>query len=52
MKTVDVPVEVQASTDATAVALARIARAVSANAIILNSLMFTHLDYAAVGYRA
>ena len=52
MKTVDVPVEVQASTDATAVALARIAHAVSANAIILNSLMFTHLDYAAVGYRA
>jgi len=34
------------------VALARVAHAVSANAVILNNLMFTHLDYAAVGYRS
>ena len=34
-----------------AVALARLAHTLNANAVILNNLMFTHLDYAAVGYR-
>jgi O-antigen chain-terminating methyltransferase len=52
MKTVDLPAEVLASTDPPAIALTSIAHAVNANAVILNSLMFTHLDYAAVGYRA
>jgi SAM-dependent methyltransferase len=52
MKTVDLPADVLASTDAPALALTSVAHAVNANAVILNSLMFTHLDYAAVGYRA
>ena len=34
------------------VAMTRIAHAVNANAVILNNLMFTHLDYAAIGYRS
>ena len=29
-----------------------VANAVNANAAILNSLLFTHLDYAAIGYRS
>jgi SAM-dependent methyltransferase len=51
MKTVEIPGEILASKDPSALALARVAHAVSANAVILNNLMFTHLDYAAVGYR-
>ena len=30
--------------------MAQIAHTVNANAVILNNLMFTHLDYAAIGY--
>jgi len=52
MKTIDLPAEVLAATDAPAKALAQVAHAVNANAVILNNLMFTHLDYAAVGYRS
>jgi hypothetical protein len=52
MKTVDLPADVLASTDPPALALTSVAHAVNANAAILNSLMFTHLDYAAVGYRS
>jgi hypothetical protein len=52
MKTVDVPADIQASADPAAQALAAIAHTVNANAVILNNLMFTHLDYAAVGYRS
>jgi len=52
MKTVDLPGDVLASSDPSAVALARVAHAVNANAVILNNLMFTHLDYAAIGYRS
>jgi len=52
MKSVDLSPGVLASADSTTAALARVAHAVNANAAILNSLMFTNLDYAAVGYRA
>lgn len=52
MKTIDLPPAVQGGTDPVSIALASIAHAVSANAIILNSLMFTHLDYAAIAYRS
>jgi SAM-dependent methyltransferase len=52
MKSVDLPADVLGSTESSAIALATIAHAVNANAVILNSLMFTHLDYAAVGYRS
>jgi 2-polyprenyl-3-methyl-5-hydroxy-6-metoxy-1,4-benzoquinol methylase len=52
MKTVDLPEGVLTSPDPSAVALASLAHAVNANAAILNHLMFSHMDYAAVGYRA
>ncbi len=51
MKTADLPAEILGSADPIAAALAAVARTVSANAVILNNLMFTHLDYAAIGYR-
>ncbi len=52
MTTIDLPAGVLASTDPTASALAQVAHAVNANAVILNNLLFTHLDYAAIGYRS
>jgi hypothetical protein len=52
MKTVDLPAEVLASSSPDAVALARVGHTVNTNAAILNDLMFTHLDYAAVGFRS
>jgi O-antigen chain-terminating methyltransferase len=52
MKTVDLPAEVLASAAPADVAMTRIAHAVNANAVILNNLMFTHLDFAAIGYRS
>jgi O-antigen chain-terminating methyltransferase len=51
MKTIDLPAELLAAHDASAAGITRIAGIVNANAVILNNLMFTHLDYAAVGYR-
>ena len=51
MQTIDLPAAVVAGADPTAAALSRVAHAVNANAVILNNLMFTHLDYAAIGYR-
>jgi SAM-dependent methyltransferase len=47
MRTVDLPPDIAADT-----ALSALAHAVNVNAVILNNLMFTHLDYAAVGSRA
>jgi SAM-dependent methyltransferase len=52
MKTVDLPAEVLASSDPATIAITRIAHTVNANAVILNNLLFTHLDYAAIGYRS
>ena len=51
MQPVDVAA-ISASGDAQANALAQMARTVNANAAILNNLLFTHLDYAAIGYRS
>ena len=51
MKTVDLPAAVLASAEPSARALVEIGHVLNANAVILNSLMFTHLDYAAIGYR-
>lgn len=51
MKTIDLPADVLGSPDSSAIALTQIAHTLNANAIVLNNLMFTHLDYAAVGYR-
>jgi 2-polyprenyl-3-methyl-5-hydroxy-6-metoxy-1,4-benzoquinol methylase len=52
MKTVDLPAEVLASPEPSSRAMAQIAHTVNANAVILNNLLFTHLDYAAIGYRS
>jgi O-antigen chain-terminating methyltransferase len=52
MKTIDLPTDVLASPDSSSKALTQIAHTLNANAFVLNNLMFTHLDYAAVGYRA
>lgn len=52
MRSIAVPAEILSSGDAAAVTITQIAHAVNANASILNSLMFSHLDYAAIGYRA
>jgi SAM-dependent methyltransferase len=49
------PVDVAALTAAggdQAAALTELGRTVNANAAILNNLLFTHLDYAAIGYRS
>jgi hypothetical protein len=51
MKTVYLAADVLSSSDPLALELSRVAHALNANAVILNNLMFTHLDYAAIGYR-
>jgi hypothetical protein len=51
MKTVELPAEVTGSTQPAAQALVETARILNGNAAILNSLLFTYQDYAAVGYR-
>ena len=52
MKTIGLPAQIASSTDPTSQALATIAHTLNVNAAVLNNLMFTHLDYAAIGYRA
>jgi O-antigen chain-terminating methyltransferase len=52
MKTVDLPAAVLASAEPPSKAMAQIAHVVNANAVILNNLLFSHLDYAAIGYRS
>src|SRR5262249_28067221 len=52
MKTIDLPPQWYESTNSTATAVAAMAHTINANAVILNTLMFTHLDYAAIGRRA
>jgi SAM-dependent methyltransferase len=51
MQTIDLPAAVLAAGDPTALALTRMAHVLNANAVVLNNLMFTHFDYAAIGYR-
>jgi len=51
MATIDLSADVLSSTDPAAAALSRVAHTLNANAVILNNLMFTHLDYAAVGWK-
>jgi len=51
LRSIDLPAEILSSADPSLSALARTAHAVNANAAILNSFLFTHLDYAAVGFR-
>jgi O-antigen chain-terminating methyltransferase len=52
MMMVDVPPSLREADDPASAALRSIAHAVSANALILNNLLFTHMDYAAIAYRA
>jgi SAM-dependent methyltransferase len=51
MQPVDVPAIAAAGGEHGA-AVAQMARTVNANAAILNNLLFTHFDYAAIGYRS
>jgi O-antigen chain-terminating methyltransferase len=51
MSTIDLPAGVVAGSDDLSRAVAGVAHALNANAVILNNLMFSHLDFAAVGYR-
>ncbi len=50
MQPAHLPAETLASADSTARALVSMAHTFNANMAILNNLMFTHLDYAAIGY--
>jgi hypothetical protein len=50
MRTVDLPTEIVGGRDASALALEQIAHTINANMVILNNLLFTHLDYAAIGH--
>jgi SAM-dependent methyltransferase len=52
MTTIDLPVSVTTTPDGQPSPLGALAHAMNVNATILNNLMFTHLDYAAIGYRA
>jgi O-antigen chain-terminating methyltransferase len=52
MRTIDIPAEVLTAKDTASIALQSLAHTLNANATILNSLMFTHMDYAAIGYRS
>jgi O-antigen chain-terminating methyltransferase len=52
MKTIDLDPSLRTGSDPLGSALAAVAHTVNVNAVVLNSLMFTHLDYAAIGYRA
>ena len=51
MQTIDVPADVLTAADAGSKAVVQLTHALNANAEILNNLMFTHLDFAAIGYR-
>ena len=52
MKTVDVPSAMRAVDNPLAATMIAVADTLNANTAIMNSLMFTHLDYAAVGFKA
>lgn len=52
MKLANLPAEALSGADPASRALQAIAHTLNANATILNNLMFTHLDYAAIGYRS
>jgi O-antigen chain-terminating methyltransferase len=52
MRTVDLPIQITSANDEASRALSSIAHAVNVNAVILNNLAFTSLDYAAIGYKS
>ncbi len=52
MHAIDLPAETLAAADPASRALVDAARVANANATILNNLLFSYLDYAAIGYRS
>jgi hypothetical protein len=52
MKPDELAAGIATATDPVALALFQTAHVANANAAILNNLLFTHLDYAAIGYRS
>jgi len=52
MKSVELPAAAASISDPASGALAHIAHIANANAAVLNHLLFTYLDYAAIGYRS
>jgi SAM-dependent methyltransferase len=52
MRTVDLPAAIASADEPLAAALSAVTQAVNVNAVILNNLMFTSLDYAAIGYKS
>ncbi|MBI3402976.1 MAG: methyltransferase domain-containing protein [Acidobacteria bacterium] len=52
MRTVEAPPALQVSSDPAARALVQLMHAVNANATILNGLLFSHFDYAVIGFRS
>ena len=51
MQPVHLPAEILTAADSSSRALAALTHTINANMAVLNNLMFTHLDYAAIGYR-
>jgi O-antigen chain-terminating methyltransferase len=51
MQPVHLPAELLAAGDPPSRALTALTHTINANMTVLNNLMFTHLDYAAIGYR-
>ena len=52
MQPIDLPAETLTAADPASRALVDAARVANANAAILNNLLFSYLDYAAIGYRS
>jgi SAM-dependent methyltransferase len=51
MQAAHLPAEILESADPVARAVSTMAHALNANAAVLNNLLFTHLDFAAIGYK-
>jgi SAM-dependent methyltransferase len=52
LKTIGLPEDIRLSDDPLAATIAGVARALNTNAGILNDLIFSHMDYAVIGYRS
>lgn len=52
LKNIQLPDDIRRSIDPSAVALVNLAHTVSENAVTLNKLLFSYMDYAVIGYRS
>jgi len=52
LKTLELPEDIRRSNDGSALALSGLAQTLNANAVILNKLLFSYMDYAVIGYRS